>query len=153
MALTEERLRSSDPQIRTPEPAELEAMLGTEPRPRLGSKPRGLVFAWIGTMSFLFLFEPPPDNPSIPLWAALVSMGFLAAVSATLYGLGSKRGWALRASGMTAGAGMALAAACAQTGHHAGLWWAVELAAFTALMAATAAARRGNSSGQERLVV
>ena len=103
---------------------------------------RVLLFSWIIGVAGLVFFEPVPDNPSVPAWAGIVSLTYLLALGATLIGLGKRRPWALRASLLTAGAGVVLAAACAQTGHHAGAWWALELAVFGTLMAATGVARK-----------
>jgi hypothetical protein len=152
MALTEDRLRSGTPtpersEAPVPSPAELEALVAAPSRAqRLGGGVRhhGLAIAWVTVVGALLLLEPTPADASVPTWAALLATGWLAALVATLVGLGSGTRWSLRASAATAGAGIALAGACAQTGHHAGLWWATELVAFTALLALTAAAiRRG----------
>jgi hypothetical protein len=152
MALTEERLRSGTPvpertETPVPDAAELEALVdGPRVAQPLGGAVRhhGLAIAWIAVIGSLMAWEPVPADSSVPTWAAVLSTGFLATLVATLVGLASGTRWSLRASAATAGAGIALAAACAQTGHHAGLWWATELAAFTALLALTAAAlRRG----------
>jgi hypothetical protein len=137
-------VRTSDSEVRTPDVAELEALLQRAPRtPRMSRQ--GLAVCWIAVVGALILIAPAPSNTSTPLWAALLSMGFLAAFSVTLWALASDRGWALRASAVTAVAGIGLALACAQTGHHAGSWWAVELVAFAALAGASllGRARRG----------
>ena len=145
MAVTEQRL--TNPAVEDRDPT-------TARRPRTTESPtwrsvevetrwtRVLLFSWLIGFAGLVLFEPVPDNPSVPTWAALVSLTYLLALGATLIGLGTRSPWALRASLGTAGAGVILAAACAQTGHHAGAWWAVELAVFGALMAATQVARK-----------
>jgi hypothetical protein len=151
MALTEDRLRSRTPlperaETPVPDAAELEALVGGPQMARRlgGARHHGLAIAWVTVVGALLLLEPAPADASVPTWAALLSTGWLAALVATLVGLASGTGWSLRASAATAGAGIALAGACAQTGHHAGLWWVTELAAFTALLAVTAAAlRRG----------
>jgi hypothetical protein len=152
MALTEERLRSGTPvpertETPVPDAAELEALVdGPRVARPLGAGVRhhGLAIAWVAVVGALLLLEPTPADASVPIWAALLSTSWLAALVATLVGLASGTRWSLRASAATAGVGIVLAGACAQTGHHAGLWWATELAAFTALLALTAAAlRRG----------
>ena len=140
MAVTEERLSTpaTSSRDRTESP----------PRSRVTAPrddtlwTRVLLIAWMVGFGGLVLFEPTPDQPSVPAWATIVSLTFLLALGATLTGLASRRPWALKASGVTAGAGLVLAAACAQTGHHAGAWWAVEFAVFAVLLGATQIARR-----------
>ena len=103
---------------------------------------RVLLVAWLLGVGGLVAFEPVPDDSSVPTWSALVSLTFLVLLGAALVGLARNRPWALRASAVTAGAGVVLAAACAQTGHHAGAWWAVELAVFGVLLGLTQIGRR-----------
>jgi hypothetical protein len=153
MALTEDRMRRVETRAGTPSSGEraapsadeLEAMLRTpSPTPTVaGASYGGLLAAWITALALLFAFAPTPSDASVPLWSAVLSLGFLSAVVATLTGLAARRRWALRTSALTAGAGVAIAGACAQTGHHAGAWWAVEFAAFAGLLAlSTRAGRR-----------
>jgi hypothetical protein len=106
---------------------------------------RVLLIAWLAGFGGLLAFEPVPDGASVPTWAAAISLAFLTSLGTTLVGLATRRPWALRASAVTAGAGVILAAACAQTGHHAGAWWAVELAVFGALLGMTRMARTGTA--------
>ena len=103
---------------------------------------RLLLVAWLAGVGGLMVFEPVPDDPSVPTWSVLVSLSFLTLLGATLVGLAKKRPWALRASTATAGVGVVLAAACAQTGHHAGAWWVVELGVFGVLLGLTQISRR-----------
>ncbi|CAN5642855.1 hypothetical protein BH24ACT26_BH24ACT26_10610 [soil metagenome] len=155
MALTEERLRERSPEVIVPEPEvivrepkELDGVLDAPPQPAVRAPAeadagrRQLLFAWIAGITLLFVFAPVPDEASVPMWASVVSLAFLSALAATLFALASGRPWGLKASAVTAGSGIVLAAACAQTGHHAGSWWAAELVAFGALTALTARAAR-----------
>jgi hypothetical protein len=154
MATTEERLREPT-QERVREPAEelagrggpaareLERLLERSPGARVARWwSGGLLVAWLAGFGALVAFEPTPDEATVEAWAAAVGTLFLLAMGATLTGLATNRPWALKASTATAGAGMVMAAACAQTGHHAGGWWIAELAVFTGLLALTLTARR-----------
>lgn len=96
-----------------------------------------LLGAWILVLATIFLFEPAPADPNaaIPLWGELLLTGFMAGFFTTTYGLASKRGWGAGASAATAGLGIGIAVACAATEHHAGGWWAYEMASFSALSA------------------
>lgn len=106
---------------------------------------RVLLVGWIAGFGGLIAFEPVPDDASISAAAALISTLFLFSLGATLAGLGTNRNWGLKASAVTAGVGVIVAAACAQTGHHAGAWWAVELAVFGAMLGLTRMAGGANS--------
>jgi hypothetical protein len=157
MALTEERLmrveQESPPRAGTPEVptvGELEAMLRS-PR-RIASMLRithGVVLAaWLIALTGMLTFAPAPDDASLPLWSAVLSFAFGSALVATLVGLAARTPWGLRASAVTAGAGMAIAGACAGTGHHGGAWWAVEFAVFGGLFVLTtrASTRMGSTA-------
>jgi hypothetical protein len=144
MALTEERLRGRESTRSVPTASELEAMLDAAPEPvrspRRVSEPV-LLSAWIVGVGSLMVFAPVPDDPSIPMWSAVVSTLFMSALFVTLGALATRASWGRRASTVTAGAGFALAAACAASGHHAGLWWTAEAAVFGGLLALTAATK------------
>jgi len=140
MSLTQERL--SIPTTESREANETSRRSRVAPQRDDVLWTRFLLIAWMVGFGGLVLFEPTPDQPSVPAWATVVSVTFLMALGATLTGLASRRPWALNASSVTAGAGLVLAAACAQTGHHGGAWWAVEFAVFAVLLGATQIVRR-----------
>jgi hypothetical protein len=106
-----------------------------------------LLGAWIVVLGAIFLFEPGPADPNaaVPLWGEFLLTAFMAGFFATTYGLASKRGWGAGASAGTAGLGIAIAVACAATEHHAGGWWAYEMASFSALSALSLFALRRRS--------
>jgi hypothetical protein len=153
MATTEDRLSSVEeleklykspeatpPEIRSePEPP-------TPPTPSVVSATdaRRLLIAWIAVVGAILLFEPTPANadPVIPMWAEFAAAGFLFSLYGTMFGLSTRRPWAMRASMLAVGFGAVLAIACAATGHHTGSWWAYELAAFGGLGAMTRGAAR-----------
>jgi hypothetical protein len=103
-----------------------------------------LLGAWILVMGTLFLFEPAPADPqaAVPVWGQILLTVFMAGFFAATYGLAGKRDWGMKASMFTAGVGVAVAVACAATAHHAGVWWGIELASFSALGALSAFALR-----------
>jgi hypothetical protein len=157
MALTEERLMrvedESPPRADTseaPTVGELEAMLRAPRRIATGLRiTHGVVLAaWLIALTGMLTFAPTPDDASLPMWSVVLSFAFGAALVATLVGLAARTTWGLRASAVTAGAGMAIAGACAETGHHGGAWWAVEFAAFGGLLALTmrASKRMGSAA-------
>jgi O-antigen/teichoic acid export membrane protein len=105
---------------------------------------RGLLLGWLAVLGTLLLFEPRPSgaSPALPLWATALSVAFLGAWCATLTGLVRRRSWGFSASAIAAGLGIAIAAACAVTEHHTGMWWAYEAVAFGSLGAASVVATR-----------
>jgi O-antigen/teichoic acid export membrane protein len=105
---------------------------------------RGLLLGWLVVLGTLLLFEPRPSgaSPALPLWATALSVAFLGAWCATLTGLVRRRSWGFPASAIAAGLGIAIAAACAVTEHHTGMWWAYEAVAFGSLGAASVVAAR-----------
>jgi hypothetical protein len=110
----------------------------------LAKDARRLLIAWIAVVGAVLLFEPSPANadPVIPMWAEFAAAGFLFSLYGTMFGLSTRRPWALRASMLAVGFGAVLAIACAATGHHTGSWWAYELTAFGGLGAMTRGAKR-----------
>lgn len=153
MAITEERLEGvveltasdSTPQVR-PEPH----LEGAAQSPRLyprtisASVARRLSVAWILLFGSVLVLEPAPANPDAPLgfWAGLLFLGFTAALTITMIGLGRRRHWGLVASAWAGGLGVIIAAACAVTDHHPGLWWGYEMVVFAGLTAFSALAPR-----------
>jgi hypothetical protein len=105
---------------------------------------RGLLLGWLVVLGTLLLFEPRPSGaaPELPLWATALSVAFLGAWCATLTGLVRRKSWGFPASAIAAGLGIAIAAACAITEHHAGMWWGYEAVAFGSLGAASVVASR-----------
>jgi hypothetical protein len=103
---------------------------------------------WMVALGTILLLQPAPSDPSaaVPGWAWLLLTAFWAGLFATIYGLATKRSWALRASAVTAGLGMGVAVGCLATDHHVGAWWAYELGAFTTLGGLSAAAERQRSA-------
>jgi hypothetical protein len=113
-------------------------------RPAAGGWRRGLLVGWLAVLGTLLVFEPRPTNADaeLPLWATALSVAFLGAWCVTLAGLLRHRSWGFTASAVASGVGVAIAAACAATGHHAGMWWAYEALAFGALGGASVLAAR-----------
>jgi hypothetical protein len=109
---------------------------------KVGLTARALSLIWLVSMTALYVFEPVPDETSVPLWASIVSTAFLAGLGVTMAGLSMGKKWGLGASAVTAAGGLALAASCPLSGHHAGYWWTAEAALFGALLVATRAARK-----------
>jgi hypothetical protein len=105
---------------------------------------RGLLLGWLVVLGALLLFEPRPSGaaPALPLWATALSVAFLGAWCATLTGLVRRRKWGFPASAIAAGLGIAIAAACAVTEHHTGMWWAYEAIAFGSLGVTSVVATR-----------
>jgi hypothetical protein len=143
MATTEERLITSD-ELRelyesSPSSDQKHAARKRRAPADFDSLARVLLIAWMVVIGSILLFEPRPDNPNaaIPLWVELAGTGFLLSFFATVAGLGTVKRWGLGASLAAVGFGGVLAVACSTTGHHAGAWWAMELAAFAVLGALT----------------
>ena len=105
---------------------------------------RRLLIAWAVVMGAIFLLEPQADNADAvaPMWAEVSAVGLVYSLIGTMFGLSARRPWALGASMLAVGFGAVLAIACAATGHHVGLFWAYELAAFAVLGALTLGAAR-----------
>jgi peptidoglycan/LPS O-acetylase OafA/YrhL len=151
MATTEDRLTEELEKLYR-SPAARPPDSGPEPEPApapahsevFAKDARRLLFTWAAVIGVILLFEPTPDNPNvaIPAWAEFAAVGFLSALFATVFGLGNRRPWALRASLVAVGFGAVLAIACAATDHHTGGWWAYELGAFGMLGAMTMGAAR-----------
>lgn len=147
MATTERRLE---------EVRELETIWELPSDERRQGPPRRKVFdparivpgAWIVVMGSILLFQPASSDPNaaVPVWAWLLLTTFWAGLFAAVYGLLGKRTWAMHASAVTAGLGMAVAVACVVTDHHTGAWWGYEMAAFTTLGALSLAALRHRSA-------
>jgi hypothetical protein len=103
----------------------------------------GLQFAWAATITALFVLEPQPAaEEATPVWVELLATGFLLTLLATFFGLAGRRRWGAGSSLVAATFGIGIAAACFATGHHAGLWPAYELAAFTGLAGLSVAGLR-----------
>jgi hypothetical protein len=93
-----------------------------------------LAFAWLGFI--VSLFAAPAGNPNavVPLWAEIVIAGFFLALGTTGVLAAVRAGSTAYAASIVAGAlGIALAAACGSTEHHAAGWWGYELGATIAL--------------------
>ncbi|MGH2704037.1 MAG: hypothetical protein ACRDJ4_02770 [Actinomycetota bacterium] len=151
MAITEDRLdevRTLEERWERPEPVAEPPRLDESPlRVRRFSPDRwaatgrvparwagAIQFAWAATVTALYLLEPTPaEAGATPVWVELLATGFLLALLATFFGLATRRRWGAGSSLVAATFGIGIAAACFATGHHAGLWPAYELAAFTGL--------------------
>jgi peptidoglycan/LPS O-acetylase OafA/YrhL len=135
MVTTEDRLRGVE---------ELEELYRASPDvqpPRLDARAtwcRRLFVGWLAVIGSIVVFEPAPSNPdaAVPAWGNVLLLAFFVALATGLVGLSRRRPWALRASVVAGGLGIAVGAACALTDHHVGFWGAYEIVAFTCLMAA-----------------
>jgi hypothetical protein len=118
------------------------------PRRKAFDPARVLSGAWIVVIASILLFQPAPSDPhaAVPAWAWLLVTAFWAGLFAAIYGLVGKKSWAMHASAVTAGLGMAVAVACVVTDHHTGAWWGYEMTAFTALGGLSLAALRRRSA-------
>jgi hypothetical protein len=140
MATTEDRLQRVD---------ELEEVYrnspDVEPPPRnyLPDWCRRLLAGWLAVFVSFLLFEPAPDAEAVvPMWGTVLLTAFTVAFAAAIVGLSYRRSWGLRASLVAGGLGIVLAAACAATDHHMGMWPAYEMVAFFGLAAASWIATR-----------
>lgn len=107
---------------------------------------RPLLVGWAGIMAVLYLFEPRPTDPATtPLWGTILLLAFTYTLFAAMAGLAVRRPWGLATSALAGGLGIAIAGACAVTGHHAGAWWIAEGLAFAGIGAASLAALRARS--------
>jgi hypothetical protein len=107
---------------------------------------RSLLVAWVAIMAVLYIFEPRPTDPTAtPLWGTILLLAFTYTLFASMVGLAVRRPWGLATSAFAGGLGIAIAGACAATGHHAGAWWIAEGLAFTGIGAASLAALRARS--------
>jgi hypothetical protein len=160
VAVTEERVRTLDEGLAALEtvPPEIDPAGREAPRSGDRSTParrprpvwnrrtweRMLFAAWIAALATLFVFEPAPaaSAPEPPSWAVGLVMVFMYAFGAAVIGLGCGARWALGASGVASALGAVIGVACVATEHHAGPWWAVEVAVFAAIGGITALAAR-----------
>jgi peptidoglycan/LPS O-acetylase OafA/YrhL len=142
MAMTRDRLQAVEEREELQELEELyQASPDVEP-PRgdaLTDWCRRLLFGWLAVIGSIIVFEPAPSNPNaaVPAWGNVLLVAFFVALAAALAGLSRRRPWALRASVVAGGLGIAVGAACALTDHHVGFWSAYEIAAFSGLAAAS----------------
>ncbi len=135
MATTEDRLHGVE---------ELEELYRASPdvepprRDGLTTWCRRLFVGWLVVIGSIVVFEPAPSNPdtAVPAWGNALLLAFFVALAAGLVGLSRRRPWALRASVVAGGLGIAVGAACALTDHHVGFWGAYEMVAFSGLTAA-----------------
>jgi hypothetical protein len=141
MATTEDRLHGVE---------ELEELYRNSPdaepprRDSLNDWCRRLLFGWLAVFGSIVLFEPAPSNPNaaVPAWGNVLLTAFTLALVAAVVGLSRRRPWALRASVIAGGLGVAIGAACAVTDHHAGFWAGYEIVTFSGLAAASWIATR-----------
>lgn len=139
MAITEERLETVD-EIGTTEAPTVRSSSDRIPsvrRPISRALAVRLSVAWLVLFGSMMVLEPQPTNPNapVPFWANLLLIGFTGALGATVFGLARREFWGLRASVWAGGFGLAIAAACAVTDHHPGLWWGYEMVVFGGLTA------------------
>jgi hypothetical protein len=154
MATTEDRLRETEQlEELLRQPSAEPVRIKTDPSPpaeeasrtsRDWSRP--LLGAWVAIMAVLYIFEPRPTDPTAPpLWGTILLLAFTYALFASMAGLAVRRPWGLATSAIAGGLGIAIAGACAMTGHHAGAWWIAEGLAFTGMTAGSLAALRSGS--------
>ena len=152
MATTEDRLTEELEKLyRAPAARPFET--NSEPPPPSGTEEvsakdaRRLLFSWAAFIGVVLLFEPTADNPNVavPAWAEFSAVGFFAALTAMVFGLGNRRRWGMGASLAAVGFGSVLAIACAATDHHTGGWWAYELGVLGVLGIMTLGAARRSS--------
>ncbi|MDP9235607.1 MAG: hypothetical protein M3P01_13800 [Actinomycetota bacterium] len=94
---------------------------------------RGLLGLWTVIMLSV-LFEPAPNpHATVPLWAGVLGFLFYTGFFTTIWGLAGNHPWGLKASLVTAGLGLGMAAACAVTDHHPLFWWGYEMVAMGTL--------------------
>jgi hypothetical protein len=94
---------------------------------------RGLLGLWTVIMLSV-LFEPAPNpHATVPLWAGVLGCLFYTGFFTTIWGLAGNHPWGLKASLVTAGLGLGMAAACAVTDHHPLFWWGYEMVAMGTL--------------------
>jgi peptidoglycan/LPS O-acetylase OafA/YrhL len=138
MAMTRDRLQAAE------ELQELEELYRASPdvepprRDALTDWCRWLFVGWLAVIGSIVVFEPAPSNPdaAVPAWGNVLLLAFFVALATGLVGLSRRRPWALRASVVAGGLGIAVGAACALTDHHVGFWGAYEIVAFSGLTAA-----------------
>lgn len=135
-----ERLLEETPETEVPGPAGAPRRRVRIPRLAEG----WMMLGWIGVMAAIFALEPAPADPNaaVPLWADLLFLAFFGALVAAFAGLSRRSSRGFGASAVAGTLGMGIAAACAATDHHLGMWWAYEMVAFGALTAASIAGLR-----------
>ena len=136
MAMTRDRVQEVEARD------ELEELYGSSPdlessrRAALNDWSRRLLVGWAAVIGSIVLFEPTPSNNApVPAWGNVLGLAFTVALVAGLAGLSRRRPWALRASIVAGGLGLAIGAACVLTDHHVGFWGWYEMAAFSGLAA------------------
>jgi hypothetical protein len=137
MVTTQDRLLGRE------EVEELEELYRSSPdvepvrRDSLNEWCRRILFGWVVVIGSIALFEPAPSNPNaaVPAWGNVLLTAFSVALVAGFVGLSRRRPWALRASVVAGGLGVAIGAACMLTDHHVGFWGAYEIVAFSGLAA------------------
>jgi hypothetical protein len=154
MATTEDRLRETEqleellrqPSAKPESTKAVPPSLGRSASREARDWSRPLLIAWVAIMAVLYIFEPTPTEPTaIPLWGTILLLAFTYVLFASMAGLAGRRPWGLATSAIAGGLGIAIAGACAVTGHHAGAWWIAEGLAFTGMTAASLAALRSSS--------
>jgi uncharacterized membrane protein HdeD (DUF308 family) len=154
MATTEDRLRETEqleellqqPSAKPESTKAVPPSLGRSASRESRDWSRPLLGAWVAIMAVLYIFEPAPTDPTAtPLWGTILIMTFTYALFASMAGLAVRRPWGLASSAIAGGLGIAIAGACAVTGHHAGAWWIAEGLAFTGITAGSFAALRARS--------
>ena len=114
-------------------------------RRRLGWS-RGLLGLWTIIMLSV-LFEPAPNpGATVPLWAGVLGFLFYTGFFTTIWGLAGNHPWGVKASLVTAGLGLGMAAACAVTDHHPLFWWGYEMVAMGTLFGFSRLASNKTSS-------
>ncbi|MDP9387707.1 MAG: hypothetical protein M3Q48_07210 [Actinomycetota bacterium] len=103
--------------------------------------PPAMAVAWVVVFITAAALEPSAADPEAPapLWASLLFMGLLVALTATSVGLSRRQRGGLVASAAAAGLGLVAAVMCPVSAHHAqvGAWWYLQMAGFVALVGAS----------------
>jgi hypothetical protein len=117
-------------------PAHRPRRIGPELAERLSARiVKTLAWAWPVLLIALLTVEPDPQpGAQAPVWAAVLGDAFLLTLLAGViarFAAGPRLGLGLfSAVGLM---GIAGGVACRATAHHAGSWWVVETAVFSAL--------------------
>lgn len=152
MAITRTRLRQLHrEELRRVRPLDRSGPRSADPRPvgpsAVGGRLAGVLGgAWVAVLALALAVEPAPASGSTsePVWAGVLAVAMVAALTATAVGLAGRQRTGLLASLAAAGLGLVGAVLCPASGHHAsvGAWWYLQMGGFAALAALSVAGLR-----------